>query len=159
MMDWLYIFLGSIFILVGIIGCFLPVLPGPPISFLGILILQLTSNPPFSTEFIFFWGLITLAVTIMDYVIPVYGTKRFGGSKYGVIGSMIGLIIGIIFFPPLGIIIGPLVGAILGEYYSGKSSNRAMKSALGSFMGFLLGTFIKLIVSLVLAFYFFINIF
>jgi len=159
MMDWLYIFLGAIFILVGIIGCFLPVLPGPPISFLGILILQLTSNPPFSTEFIFFWGLITLAVTIMDYVIPVYGTKRFGGSKYGVIGSMIGLIIGIIFFPPLGIIIGPLVGAILGEYYSGKSSNRAMKSALGSFMGFLLGTFIKLIVSLVLAFYFFINIF
>ena len=145
--------------IIGIVGCFLPIIPGPSLNFIGVLLLQLKTNPPFSTNFLLLWGLITLLVTVLDYIIPIYGTKRFGGSKSGIVGSMIGLIVGVFFFPPLGIIIGPLVGALLGEFYAGKSSNKAVRSALGSFLGFVLGTLTKLIISVILTFYFFVNAF
>jgi len=158
-LDWLIITGGVVLILLGIAGCFLPVLPGPPLSFLAVLLLQLKSNPPFSTTFLITWGIIAGVITLLDYVIPVYGTKRFGGSRHGVAGSMIGLLLGIFFFPPFGIIIGPLIGALLGELYAGQKGKNAMRSAMGSFVGFLFGTFLKLIVSVVLTFYFFINAF
>lgn len=124
-----------------------------------MLLLQLKSDPPFSTTFLITWGILAGAVTLLDYVIPVYGTKRFGGSRYGIMGSIIGLLLGIFFFPPFGIIIGPLIGALLGELYAGQKGKNAMRSAIGSFAGFLFGTFLKLIVSLMLTFYFFVNAF
>ena len=158
-MEWLIGFAGGILILLGIAGCFLPVLPGPPLSYLAVLLLQLKPEPPFSTTFLIIWGIIAIGITLLDYIIPVYGTKKFGGTRYGIIGSMLGLLAGLIFFPPFGIIIGPLIGALLGEFYGGQRSHKAMRSALGSFVGFLLGTFLKLVVSLVLTFYFFINVF
>ncbi|HEX9805191.1 MAG TPA: DUF456 domain-containing protein, partial [Candidatus Dojkabacteria bacterium] len=96
-MDWLIIACGVILILLGIAGCFLPVLPGPPLSYLAVLLLQLKSDPPFSTTFLITWGILAGAVTLLDYVIPVYGTKRFGGSRYGIMGSIIGLLLGIFF--------------------------------------------------------------
>lgn len=157
-MEIFWLIVGGIFIVVGIIGCILPVLPGPPISYLGILVLQITQETPFTLSFMIVWGLITIAVTVLDYFIPAYGTKRFGGSKRGIWGSMIGLLIGIVFFPPLGIIIGPVMGALVGELSLGKKRNEAIKSAFGSFMGFLLGTMLKLTVSGVLGYYYFINI-
>lgn len=157
-MEIFWLIVGGIFIVVGIIGCILPVLPGPPISYLGILVLQITQETPFTLSFMIVWGLITIAVTVLDYFIPAYGTKRFGGSKRGIWGSMIGLLVGIVFFPPLGIIIGPVMGALVGELSLGKKRNEAIKSAFGSFMGFLLGTMLKLTVSGVLGYYYFINI-
>ena len=141
----IWIIIGAIFIFVGILGCFIPILPGPPLAYVGLLMLQLLDPPAFTTRFLFIWAGITAIVTFLDYVIPVYGTKKFGGSKRGVWGSVIGLIIGIFFFPPFGIIIGPLLGALIGELSAGKTSSTAIRSAFGSFVGFLAGTSIKLI--------------
>ena len=149
-MDIFLLILGFLFVLLGIIGSFLPILPGPITGWVGLLLLHLTKVIEINWTFL---G-ITLAVAIIvwgvDYVIPAWGTKKFGGSKYGVWGTIIGLIIGIIFLGPLGIIIGPFVGAFIGEMiYDSKNSSRALKAAFGAFVGFMLSTGLKLITSLV----------
>lgn len=134
--------------IVGIAGCFLPIIPGPPISFVGLLLLEFTTKSPFEANTLWTWAFIMAAVTALDYIVPVYGTKRFGGTKRGVWGSTIGLVVGLFFFPPIGIIVGPFIGAFVGEMSTGKSTNKAaLRSALGSFVGFLVGTLLKLIAS------------
>jgi uncharacterized protein YqgC (DUF456 family) len=95
-------------------------------------------------------------VYILDYIIPALGTKKFGGSKYGIIGTTVGLVVGLIFLGPFGIIIGPFVGAFIGELiYDNENSNRAFKAAIGSFIGFLFSTGLKFIVSSIYAGLFF----
>lgn len=97
------------------------------------------------------WGTLVVAVvvTILDYLIPAQGTKRFGGSKYGIWGTNIGLILGIISPIPLGFIIGPFVGAFVGELlYDAKDTKRAFRAAIGAFIGFLASTFLKFVVCL-----------
>ena len=158
-MDIIWIILGAILTIVGIIGCFLPIIPGPPLSYVALLLLQLTDKSPFESRFLWLWAVITAIVTALDYVVPIYGTKKFGGTKRGVWGSTIGLVIGLFFFPPFGIILGPLIGAFLGEMSAGQQTGAAMRSAFGSFIGFLVGTLLKLIASLFMAYYFVINIF
>ncbi|KYG80339.1 hypothetical protein AWW67_09160 [Roseivirga seohaensis] len=158
-MDILLIVLGVVFMLVGVAGCFLPILPGPPVSFLGLLFLHFTARTDIPEDTLWALALITVAVTVLDYIVPIYGTKRFGGTKKGVWGSTIGLIIGMFFFPPFGIIIGPLLGAFVGEMSAGQDTNKAMRSALGSFLGFLAGTLLKLIACFVMAYYFIIYLF
>ena len=158
-MEWLIISGGVILTILGVIGCFLPILPGPPLNFIAMLLLQLKEDPPFSTTFLILWGIVAVVVTLIDYITPVYGTKKFGGSRYGIIGSMVGLILGVFLFPPFGIIIGPLVGAIAGELYAGQKGQKAIRSAMGSFLGFMVGTFLKLMISLIITFYFFTNAF
>lgn len=152
-MDIVFIIIGGILMLMGIIGSILPVLPGPPLSFVGLLFLQFQKEPPFTTDFLLLWTAITIGVVLIDYFIPAYGTKRFGGSKYGVWGTFIGLVIGL-FFAPFGIILGPLLGALIGELIAGKNSKQAFKAAVGSFVGFLLGTLLKLCACLVMTYYF-----
>jgi uncharacterized protein YqgC (DUF456 family) len=159
MVDTLLIILGGICMVIGIIGSLIPVLPGPPIGYIGLIILQLTSRNPFSTRFLIMYGVLTIFVFVVDYVIPVYGTKKLQGSKYGIWGSAIGLIIGILFFLPFGIIFCPLVGAFLGELVTGKHIARAVKSAMGSLIGFLAGTAIKLVLSITMAYYYVISLF
>ncbi len=159
-MDVFLSSVGFIFIIIGLIGCFLPILPGPPLSFIGLIFLDLTEKSPFSAEMLWTWAAITIVVTALDYIVPVVGTKRYGGSKRGVWGSTIGLIIGLFMFPPFGIIIGPFVGAFIGELSSGKTTNeRALRAALGSFIGFLVGTIFKLIASGWMTWLFFVNLF
>lgn len=153
LMDILLSIIAIIFLLLGLVGAILPILPGPALSFLGLLSLYFATYEPFTDKFLFIWLLITIAVTIIDQVVPVIGTKRMGGSKYGVWGSIIGLIIGIFFFPPLGIIIGPFLGAVGGELVYGKHTSVALKSGLGSLIGFLGGTFMKLVFSVIAAYY------
>ena len=138
----------------GIFGCVLPLLPGPPLNYIGLLLLHFTTGYQFSTRFLVIWGIVTVVVYALDYVIPVWGTKKFGGSKRGVWGSMIGLIAGMFFFPPFGIIIGPFAGAVIGELTAGKDSKAALKSGFGSFVGFLTGTILKLIASGIMTWYF-----
>jgi uncharacterized protein YqgC (DUF456 family) len=158
-MDYLLIAFGIICILGGIFGGVLPVLPGPPLSYTGLLLLHFTDKYHFSGRFLITWGIITVAVTLLDYLVPVWGTKKFGGSKRGIWGSMIGLVAGLFLFPPFGIIIGPFAGAVIGELSSGKKSRAALRSGFGSFVGFVLGTMLKLIASGMMAWHFFVKLF
>ena len=152
-MDVFLLVLGVILMLVGLAGCILPFLPGPPLCYLALLIQQLQSTPPYSTDFLLTWAGITLVITGLDYVIPIYGTKRFGGTKYGMWGCVIGLIGGL-WLGPLGLIIGPFVGALIGELIGNAKSEHAIRAALGSFVGFLLGTLLKLVACFVMGWYF-----
>jgi uncharacterized protein YqgC (DUF456 family) len=145
--------LGALLMLVGIAGCVLPFLPGPPLCFVGLLLQQLNSDPPFSASFLWTWAAITTVVSVLDYFIPIYGAKTFGGSKWGMWGCTIGLIAGL-WFGPFGIILGPFVGAFIGEMMASNNAHVALKSALGSFAGFLFGTLTKLIACFVMAWYF-----
>ncbi|MCG6188336.1 MULTISPECIES: DUF456 domain-containing protein [Maribellus] len=154
-MDYVLIGLGVILIISGILGCVLPIIPGPPLSYIGLLLLHFTERYQFSSRFLVIWAIITAVVYALDYIIPAWGTKKFGGSKRGVWGSIIGLVIGLFFFPPFGIIIGPFVGAVVGELTAGKDSGAALKSGFGSFLGFLAGTLLKLITSGMMTWYFF----
>lgn len=138
--------------MIGIAGCFLPILPGPPLAFLGLWIQQLKEHNPFTSKFLWIWFGITLVVTAIDYWAPVYATKKFGGSKAGIWGCMIGLLLGF-WMGPLGIIIGPLAGAFIGEIMNNQDSSKAMRAALGSFIGFLLSTLLKLIVCVIIFWY------
>ena len=153
-MDYVLIAFGIILIISGILGCVIPVIPGPPLSYIGLLLLHFTERYQFSNKFLIIWAAITVVIYALDFIIPAWGTKKFGGSKRGVWGSIIGLVIGMFFFPPIGIILGPFIGAVAGELTSGKESGDALKSGFGSFLGFLIGTLLKLIVSGMMTWYF-----
>ncbi|MFC5048161.1 DUF456 domain-containing protein [Aquimarina hainanensis] len=149
-MDIALVIIGLLLCFLGVVGSFLPVLPGPLTSWIGLLLIHLTKTIEEDWTFL---G-ITLGVAVLvwglDYIVPALGTKKFGGTKYGVIGSSLGLIVGILFLGPLGIIIGPFAGAFIGELIKDSSdSSRALKAALGSFIGFLAGTFVKFVVAIV----------
>ena len=168
-MDILLIILGAICLLLGLIGCVAPVLPGVPLSYLGLLLLHWTDRVQFSWQFLVVWGVVVVVIQILDYFIPAWGTKKFGGTKYGVWGSTIGLFVGL-FMGPLGIVVGPFIGAVLGELISfnrhpqttlseteqNKNSNfnRALRAGFGSFIGLLTGTLIKVICCGVMIAYF-----
>ena len=154
-MDYFLLVLAILLVLLGIAGCLLPVLPGPSLSFLSLLFLNFTRWGEFETNFLIVFAVIAALVTVADYIFPVWITKKTGGSRAGVWGSFIGLIIGLFVFPPFGIIIGPFVGAMIGELIHDSDSDRALKAGLGSFLGFLLGTGLKLIASFVMTWYFF----
>jgi len=145
-MEIILLIFGFLLVITGIVGSFLPVLPGPPLSWLGILCLYFVPGIEWNYWLLGITLILTLVAVVLDYIIPAQGTKRFGGSKYGIWGTNIGLLIGL-FFPPLGFIIGPFVGAFLGELaYNSQDSHRALKAATGSFIGFLASTFFKFLV-------------
>lgn len=147
-MDWIGI-IAIILGLAGLAGCILPVIPGPPISWAGMLLLYLWGkDDPFTTRVLIIWLVVTIVVTVVDYVVPSYFTRVTGGSKAAGRGSLVGLFIGMIFFPPWGMIGGAFLGALLAEILvNGKELQTSLKPALGSFAGFLFGTFIKLAAS------------
>jgi uncharacterized protein len=157
--DLLWISLGALFIIVGLIGCIAPIIPGPPLSYFGLLLLQLKEDPPFSLTFMLILAGVTAAVTIIDYMLPVWGAKKFGAGKWGTWGSVIGLILGFFIFPPLGIFILPFFGALIGELIAGKKGMVALKASFGVFLGFIFGTLAKLIVSGYMFWMFVVNIF
>jgi hypothetical protein len=164
-MEYFLVILGVICILIGIIGSILPGLPGPPLSYLGLLLLHWTKLVDFSQRSLIIWAVIVILVSILDYVVPIWGTKKYGGTKAGVVGSTVGLIVGIVLLPLLGIVLGPMgligilggpfIGAFIGEMSAGRSSDSAWRAAFGSFAGFVAGTIMKLAVSIVAAVHFF----
>jgi uncharacterized protein YqgC (DUF456 family) len=146
-MDLLLLILGFACMVLGVFGSFLPVLPGPGLSWLGLLLLYCTNAVPMNYWILGIALLVTVIISILDYVIPAKGTKRFGGSSYGVWGTNIGLIVGIVVPIPLGFIIGPFAGAFIGELiYNSTDHKRALKAATGSFIGFLASSFMKFVV-------------
>jgi uncharacterized protein YqgC (DUF456 family) len=139
--------------ILGIIGCLAPVLPGPPLSYLGLLLLHFTKFADFSTSILITLAAIVVVVSILDYIVPIWGTKKFGGSKYGTRGATVGLIIGL-FLGPVGIIIGPFIGAVVGELIFKDDMKYAIRAGFGSLLGFLTGIGLKLAASFVITFYF-----
>jgi uncharacterized protein len=154
MADYLLLIVGILLMVIGIIGCLVPVLPGPPLSYAGIILLHLSRFGQFSKTVLIVLGIVTIVVTILDYIVPIWGTRKFGGSKYGARGATVGLIVGF-FLGPAGIIVGPLLGAIVGELIFKDDMNYALKAGFGSLLGFLTGVGLKLAASLVMTFYFF----
>ena len=132
-MDILLHILGFLCLLVGLAGAVLP-LPGPPLSFVGILCLHFTDQIEFSDTFLWSWGLITLFSVVIDYYAPIYTAKKLGGTTWGTWGATLGLVIGL-FLGPLGIFIGAFVGALVGELLQGTPQNQALKVAFGTFIG------------------------
>ena len=142
-MDIVWIILGAEFLLVGLGGCFLPALPGPPLSYVGMLLLHLTDKVQFTVTQLIVWAILVIVVQVLDYFTPLIGTKYGGGSKWGNRGCIAWTIVGMFVFPPWGIIFGPLVGAIIGELLGGKLTREAIKAGMGAFLGFLVGVVIK----------------
>jgi len=152
-LDVILVVLGFCFLAGGLIGCILPVLPGPPLSYAALLLLQITQFANFSGKFLLITALITVVVTAVDYILPAWGTKKFGGSRAGTLGAVVGLLVGL-FFSPAGIIVGPFAGAVAGELIAGRDKDTAFRSGFGSLMGFLMGTVMKLTVCAVFTYYF-----
>jgi uncharacterized protein len=153
-MDLFLLLLSIIVLFIGLAGCFLPLIPGPPLSFMALVIIHFTRFADFNTGFLLLMALVAVAVTITDFFVPVWATGKSGGSRYGIWGAGIGIIAGIFFFPPLGLITGPFAGAVIGELIYGRSARKALIAGLGSFAGFMLGIGLKLAASVTMMLYF-----
>jgi len=145
-MNVLWLSLGGILVTCGAVACVIPVLPGPLLSFCGLLCVAATATGP-SVVTLLAFGLVTAVVTVLDYVVPAMSAKQFNCSKWGTWGCFIGTLAGVFFFP-LGLLLGPFLGAFLGELISGRKTLQAAKGGMGAFLGFLSGVVIKLLACL-----------
>ena len=143
-MEFLLIIFVIFLLLVGLIGSFIPAIPGPSVSYVSLLVFHFFTSYEISIANLLICALIAILVTIFDFWIQVYGVKKFGGGKKAVNGSIIGLILGLLFIPGIGIIIGPLLGSFVGAQMEAKKFNDAIKIAFGAFVGFIVGTLSKL---------------
>lgn len=146
---------GLLLALAGMVGCILPFVPGPPLSFLSLLVLSWAHHwEPFSVRFLVIMGLVTILLTVLDYVIPAGGAKKYGASKAGIWGSLFGMPLGLFFFPPWGILIGGIAGAFCGELIAGREGNAALRASWGVFIGYVAGTALKLAFSTIVLFFY-----
>ncbi len=146
-MDMILLIAGILCLLGGLAGAVLPS-PGPPLSFAGLLLLHFSSYASFSGATLWTFGLATLLITVLDYYIPVWGTKKFGGTRYGSIGAVAGLLAGLLVLPGLGIFAGTFLGAMAGELVGGAPLRKALKAAFGAFAGFVTGMAMKIVLCL-----------
>lgn len=154
-MTLFLIILGLLLSIIGLAGCILPVIPGPPLSLAALLILSIAKDwQVFSPTFLWVMAFITILVTILDYVVPAVGAKKYGASRLGVWGSIIGMFVGLLFFPPWGMLFGAFFGAVLGEFIVGKEGGEALKAGWGVFVGNMLGVGLKMAASAVMLFYY-----
>lgn len=140
----------------GIVGCIIPALPGPPLTYASLLLMYLLNNPDdaISGKFMVTWIIIVAAVSILDYVVQPYFTKITGGSKLAVRYSIAGMVAGMIFFPPFGIIAGSFIGALIAEFVVNKKPlQNSLLAAFGAFLGFIFGTGLKLAASATMLYY------
>ena len=150
--------LGALLVLVGLLGTFIPMLPGTPISYAGLLLLLLIPGCTLTWKFFLVWGIIVVVLQVLNYVIPIWGVDKFGGTKFGEWGSVIGVIVGL-FAGPLGIIIGPFFGAVIGELIGGMTFKMSLKAGFGSFIGTFVGMVLGIVVAAILMFYYFKEVF
>lgn len=146
-MDVFLIVISFLLIIVGLLGCILPVLPGAPLAYAGLLLAHLTDNVEFSVVQLACWLLLVVILQVLDYFTPMLGSKYTGGSEYGNRGSIAGTILGL-FFMPWGIIVGPFAGAVIGELLGGRELPKALKAGLGTFFGVVLGVVLKVFLCL-----------
>ena len=149
------IILGALLQLVGLIGCVLPWLAGPPLNFVGLILLSIAKGwKPFSPTFLVVMGGLTVLTMVLDYAMPLAGARRFGASKRGFWGAVIGMLVGAFVFPPFGLILGAFVGAVIGELSAGKDESSALRAGWGVFVGTMAAMAVKLVVSGLMTFYF-----
>ncbi|MBO4287435.1 MAG: DUF456 family protein [Kiritimatiellae bacterium] len=146
-MDYVWFSLGALALLIGIIGCFIPVLPGPVFAYLALWCRFLMERS-LSTRALIGATVALGVVLLLDFYASSFGTKKFGGSRWGIAGCLTGTIAGV-FFAPWGLILGPLLGAFIGELVGGKTRSQATKAAIGAFIGFVFGTLVKFVLCLV----------
>jgi uncharacterized protein YqgC (DUF456 family) len=149
--DILLLIFSIVLLLAGFVGSVMP-FPGPPLSYIGLLLLHWSRFADFSSRLLWTLGLLTVLVTALDLLVPMWGVKRLGGSKYGMWGSAIGLFIGL-FAGPWGIFIGAFLGGFVGELIAGRDSDTAFRAATGSFFGFVLGALMKMVLCVVMIWY------
>lgn len=154
-MNTFLLILAFVLAVVGILGSIVPGLPGPPLSWAGLIVMHLTQSISFTMSMLIITCAFAVIITVLDYVIPSISTKKFGGSKAGVWGCNIGLVISIIGLPfgpqgLLGVVFWPFLGAFLGETLNHKPTKEALRAAWGAFMGFLCGTGLKLAYAVVI---------
>lgn len=148
-MDIVLIVIAFLLVIIGIAGCILPALPGPPLAYGGLLLLYLTGQVTFSTAQLISWLVLIIILQVLDYLTPMLGSKYSGGSEYGNRGCIAGTLVGM-FFMPWGIIAGPFMGAVIGELLGGNDFPHALRAGIGSFIGFVFSVLLKLF----LCFYF-----
>ena len=155
MLEGITIIIGSILMLLGLAGSILPMLPGPPLSFIGLFLLALLTHfsPPLTPTLVIILAIVTILVIVMDYIIPLLGAKRYGASKWGVWGSVLGMAIGI-FWSPFAMLVGAFIGAVVVEWLIGKKKGEALRAGWGVVMGTLFATILRLGVSGVMIYYF-----
>lgn len=157
-METILIIVAVLLSIAGIVGSIAPIIPGPPLSYAGLLILHFARGGIFSTTFLVVMGIIAIAAVIIDYALPVYSAKMFGAHKYGMIGSAIGMFVGLVVFAFVGMMVGMFLGAVIGEYLAGKKTGQALKSGTASFLGGIAAMAAKLAICLVMTFYLLANI-
>ena len=156
----LLIILCSVLMVVGLAGVVLPILPGLPLSWLGLFIYALgTGFERISIATVVVFFILMILSLVLDFAAPMLGAKKYKASIYGILGALVGLIVGIIVLGFWGIIIGPFIGALLGELVVKRRPKQALGSALGTFLGFVAGTLFKIIVILVMAGFFIASLF
>ena len=155
MLEGITIVIGSILILLGLAGSILPILPGPPLSFIGLFLLALLKHfsPPLTPTLVIILAIVTIIAIVMDYIIPLMGAKRYGASKWGVWGSVLGMAIGI-FWSPFAMLVGAFIGAVVAEWLIGKKKGEALRAGWGVVMGTLFATILRLGVSGMMTYYF-----
>ena len=144
-MDILLIVFAFLLLVAGIAGCVLPLLPGPPLAYAGMLLLHLTDKVHFTTPQLVIWLVVVIVLQVVDYITPLLGSKYSGGTSFGNRGCMAGTLLGL-FFMPWGVIVGPFIGAIVGEMLGGQDLSHAIRAGIGTLLGFLVGTLLKVIV-------------
>lgn len=149
MMDVLLLIAAIVLGVVGIVGCIVPVIPGVLLSYAGLLCAYGCSTSAITSSTLWIWAFLSIAVSVIDYLLPGYLTRLFGGSRASVIGATAGVFAGFILFPPAGIVVCPFLGAVIGELlHDSQDKGRALRAGFGSFLAFIAGTGIKLIASI-----------
>ncbi len=143
-MELFIIILIGLLLLLGIIGSVVPALPGPPLAFIALLLSHFLIKPN-SIEFIIWIGFLVILITFLDYWLQIYGVQKAGGGKYAIRGSIIGIILGLFFFPPFGILLGAFAGAFIGAKM--ETDSNEIKIAFGAVLGFIAGTILKVCIS------------
>ncbi|HKK83810.1 MAG TPA: DUF456 domain-containing protein [Atribacterota bacterium] len=154
----LLIIIGVILNIIGIIGVILPALPGIVLNYIALILLYVAKGEvEFSLRILIVFGILTLLVTLLDYILPLLGARKYGASRMGVWGAVIGMLVGIMFLPPFGIIFGLLIGAFLGELIAGKEQSQALRAGFATFLGSLTSMVVKLLLAIVMTVYFLIH--
>ena len=155
MIEGIIVVISSILVVLGLAGSILPILPGPPLIFVGLFLLALLKHfsPPLTPTLVIILAIVTILVVVMDHIIPLLGAKRYGASKWGVWGSVLGMAIGI-FWSPFAMLMGAIIGAVVAEWLVGKKKREALRAGWGVVMGTLIATILRLGVSGVMIYYF-----